>query len=152
MSIRLDGMLNERIRIARSLHDNLLQGMQALIMRCQAVMARLPADAESHRLLDGTLDYAEKLLDETRDEVMALRREPRGDQILGQLRHALVTSLPDTEDRLQFSMSGEPQTVRSEVAGEIIYVLREAVLNSARHANATVIAVNLHFGYRAVEC
>jgi signal transduction histidine kinase/ligand-binding sensor domain-containing protein len=151
-SIRLDGMLNERIRIARSLHDNLLQGMQALIMRCQSVLTRLPADAESRRLLDGTLDYAEKLLDETRDEVMALRREPRGDQILGQLHHALVTSLPDTEDRLQFSMSGEPQTVRSEVASEIIYVLREAVLNSARHANATVIAVSLNFGYRFVEC
>ena len=150
-SIRLDGMVNERIRIARSLHDNLLQGIQALILRCQAAMAGIPAGSASHRLLDGALDYAEQLLDVTGEEIMALRREPRGDQILGQLRHILVTSLPDTENRLHFAMSGEPKAVRSAVASEMIYVLREAVLNSARHADATTIAVSVNFGLRAVE-
>lgn len=150
-AIHMDGMLNERIRIARSLHDNLLQGLQALIMRCQAVMVRLPPDHDSHRMLNSTLDYAEQLLDETRDEVMALRREQYGQQMLTQLRQTLVASLPDTEDRLQFVISGAARAVPSEVAAELTYVLREAVLNSARHAQATRITVSLDFGQDALQ-
>jgi signal transduction histidine kinase/ligand-binding sensor domain-containing protein len=149
---RLEGMLNERVRIARSLHDSLLQGVQAVVMRCQGVLARLPKESDGHRLLSGTIVYTGQLLEEIRDEVLALRREPRGDQILGQLRHAIVTSLPGAENRIKFSMSGEPKSVRDEVASEIIYVLREAVLNSVRHANATSIDVILHFGLRVIEC
>jgi signal transduction histidine kinase/ligand-binding sensor domain-containing protein len=151
-AIHMDGMLNERIRIARSLHDNLLQGLQALIMRCQAAMMRLPEHSDSHRMLNSTLDYAEQLLDETRDEVMALRREQHGQQMLAQLRQTLIASLPDTEDRLQFAMSGAARAVRSEVAAELSYVLREAVLNSARHAQATHITVSLHFGQDTLQC
>lgn len=151
-STRLEGMLKERIRIARSLHDSLLQGVQALIMRCQAVLAGLPKESDSRRLLDKTIVYAGALLDEIRDEVMELRKQPRGDQILGQLRHAIVTSLPDTENRVRYAMTGETRRVRNEVASEIIYVLREAVFNSLRHAQATRIDVLLHFGQRAVEC
>ncbi|NYE63411.1 signal transduction histidine kinase/ligand-binding sensor domain-containing protein [Duganella sp. 1224] len=151
-SIRMEGTVNERIRIARSLHDNLLQGVQALIMRCQAVLAGLPPHSDSHRLLDGTLDYAEQLLDETRDEVMALRREQHGQQLLAQLRQTLLASLPDSGSQLRFATAGAARTVRAGVAGEILYVLREAVLNSARHARATTITVSLHFGQDALLC
>ena len=70
---RLEARLAERERIARDLHDTLLQGMQGLIWRFQAAADRIPPGEPARQLLEQSLDRADKLLGESRDKVKDLR-------------------------------------------------------------------------------
>jgi len=142
---RLDATLQERNRIARALHDNLLQAVQALILRFYAVQTKLPQEPELQAMLDKVLGYAEKLVEHARDEVLALRQAPPCEELIAELRGALAKAVPDAEHLLEFVVTGPERTLRNDTAVEILYVLREAVLNSARHARATRIAVRLRF-------
>jgi len=149
-AMRLDATMQERQRIARTLHDNLLQAVQALILRFHVVQTRLPQEPELQSMLDKVLRYAEKLVDNARDEVLALRKAPPCDELLAELRTALARAVPDAQGLLDFAVEGEPRPLRSDTAVEILYVLREAVVNSARHAGATSIVVRLTFGADAL--
>ncbi|WP_229426297.1 sensor histidine kinase [Pseudoduganella violacea] len=152
VAARLDATLNERERIARSLHDNLLQGVQALLLRFQLVQVRLKDEPETQKLLDRALSDAEWLVENTRDEVVALRREPQSSTLLTELYDAVVKVAPEAANLLHLSTAGEPRPLRCEAAEEMFYVLREAVLNSVQHARASRIAVQLRFTMDAVEC
>jgi hypothetical protein len=70
---KLEERLAERERIARELHDTLLQGMQGLIWRFQAVADRMPPTEQTRQLMEQSLDQADRLLGESRDKVKDLR-------------------------------------------------------------------------------
>jgi len=59
--------------------------------------------------------------------------------------------VPEAEHLLDFAVTGPERELRNDTAVEILYVLREAVLNSARHANPTRIAVRLRFDPEALH-
>jgi signal transduction histidine kinase/ligand-binding sensor domain-containing protein len=147
---RLDATLQERTRIARSLHDNLLQAVQALIIRFHSVQTRMPQEPQLQEHLDQVLSYAEELVGSTRDEVEALRRDPSCEELFARLHQALAGAMPGAEALLTCSTVGQPRLLRDPVAGELLYVLREAVWNSARHAQASGIKVTLHFDDQAL--
>src|SRR5579862_847556 len=66
--------VEERTRIARDLHDSLLQGFQGLMFRLQAVRQLLPArGSEAAALLDTALDSGDKAMAEGRDAARDLR-------------------------------------------------------------------------------
>lgn len=149
--VRIEATLQERGRIARSLHDNLLQAVQALILRFHMLQTRMPQEPELQARLDKVLDYAQELVDSTRDEVVALRREPPCEELFAELHKSLANVTPGAEALLSCRAEGEPRLLQDDVAGEVLYVLREAVWNCARHAQASRIAVTLSFGEQALE-
>ncbi|MBN9940408.1 hypothetical protein JND29_15105, partial [Listeria monocytogenes] len=67
----------ERERIARELHDTLLQGMQAMMLRFQAVGNILAPDSRAHDMLESALERGDDVLLEGRDRVRNLRPENR---------------------------------------------------------------------------
>lgn len=142
---RHEATLQERTRIARTLHDNLLQAAQSLLLRFQTVQTRLAPQPEMQAMLDKVIDYAEKLVESTRDEVMGLRSEPPCEEIIAALHGAVASAAPGRQGLLHHETAGQPRPLRSEAAVEILYVLREAVLNSVLHADATRIDVLLRF-------
>lgn len=148
---RAAARLEERERIARSLHDTLLQSVQGLMLRFQAAMMRMPPDSPVLPELDKALVDADRMMENTRDEVMALRREPQGQELLDELCAAVATLAPGSDHLLAFELVGEPRPLRGEAAGEIFCVLREAAVNSVRHAQASRIVVELRFLPDAVE-
>jgi ligand-binding sensor domain-containing protein len=81
MRLRLNERLRERERIARELHDTLLQSTQGLMLRVQAVRNRVPPEDPIRDALDGALKRADEVLAEARDRVQDLRipGEPRSD-------------------------------------------------------------------------
>lgn len=145
----IEATLQERGRIARSLHDNLLQAVQALILRFHSLQSRMKQEPDLQLKLDKVLSYAEELVESTRDEVVALRREPPREALLAALKKSLAGTMPEGEDLLRFSTIGVAQPLRDEVSSEVLYVLREAIWNSARHARASDIAVELNFAAAA---
>lgn len=69
-----DARLGERARIARELHDCLLQGVQGLVLRLQAVRNLLPAHPEeAMQALDIALDRGDQVILEGRSTVEDLR-------------------------------------------------------------------------------
>lgn len=150
-AMRHEATLQERTRIARTLHDNLLQAAQALLLRFQTVQTRLAPQPEMQAMLDKVIDYAEKLVESTRDEVMGLRSEAPCEELIAALRDAVNTAAPGQEGLLHYVTEGEPRPLRSEAAVEILYVLREAVLNSVRHAGAARVEILMRFNGEGFE-
>jgi len=148
---RIEATLYERSRIARSLHDNLLQAVQALILRFHSLQSRMPQEPELQSGLNKVLDYAEELVASTRDEVMALRRDTSCEELFAKLKQSLASTMPEAQDLLTCSVVGEPSPLQGDVVNEMFYVLREAVWNSARHARASQIAVTLRFDAQQFE-
>ena len=135
--------LEERERIARTLHDDLLQGVHALILRFTTLLTRLPKDSHEERILESALDQAEKLVANTRDKVMALREDQSAAQIVAALHDEIELLEPAAGGRLKLSVSRKLVQLRPDVASEICQVLKEAVSNACRHSGATSILATI---------
>src|SRR5262249_6892199 len=71
---RLLAQMEERERIARELHDTLLQGFQCITLRVQGVAKKIPAQDPLRKMIDDVLDRADEVLREARQRVRQLRR------------------------------------------------------------------------------
>src|ERR1700731_4620242 len=92
--MRLDERVNERTRIARELHDSLLQGFQGLMFRLQAVRDLLPLrSSEAIEALDVALERGDKAIAEGRDTVSDLREPIMGDSDIAQALTAVGKEL-----------------------------------------------------------
>ncbi|MBV7536340.1 hypothetical protein KW842_11245 [Duganella sp. sic0402] len=142
----LEATLQERGRIARSLHDNLLQAVQALILRFHTLQSRMLQEPDLQAKLDTVLIHAQELVENARDEVVGLRCDPVRDELFTALRKSVAVSVPAAESLLHFTTTGAQRPLREDATREVFYVLREALWNSARHAQASRIAAELCYG------
>ena len=145
---RLEARLSERERIARELHDTLLQGFQGLLLRFQAVASRLPPGEPAARLLDDALGRADRVLIEGRDRVTALRRTAEPSHDLAEALAAAGDEL-GCGDRLRVAVEGESRPLHPVVRDEAYWVVREALANAVQHARAGSITIEV--GYRPDE-
>ena len=73
-NMALEERVSERTRVARDLHDTLLQSFQALLPRLQAGIYRLPEGAvDARKTLEAVVDQAAEAIAEGRDAVQGLR-------------------------------------------------------------------------------
>jgi len=137
---RFEVQLAERERIARELHDTLLQGFQGLMLRFQSVVELLPRGDRARTSLEGVLERADDVLLDGRDRVRFLR-----DNMEPVVLPALLTAI--TEDIVappltwDLDVEGVQRPVCAPVADEIAQIVREALANAVRHAKADRIDV-----------
>ena len=137
---RHEAMLIERERIARELHDTLLQSVQGLILRFQSGVDRLSPDDPARLALERSLDRAEEVLTEGRDRVNELRAPTGGRATLGEALARFGEELA-AEHGHAFSaaLRGEGEPLPGHVRHEAEHIGREALLNAARHARAATV-------------
>ncbi len=144
---RLEARLAERERIARELHDTLLQGMQGLIWRFQAATDRIPAGEPARVLMEQSLDRADKLLGESRDKVKDLR--PAAGNI-ADLAQALAAEGEQAADlhsaQFKVSVEGASRQLHPIVREEGFLIAREALSNAFQHARAANIEAEVTYG------
>jgi len=147
--------MNERTRIARELHDTLLQSFQGLVLRVQSARDLLPAqDARAIEALDRALDLADQALTEGRDAIQNLRSSTVVSTELAQAIRTLAEELTDEPDRergsatFRVSVEGSPRDMHPMVRGNIHRIAREALRNAFRHAQAEHIEAELTYGAR----
>lgn len=135
----------ERERIARELHDTLLQSIQGLMMRFQAVANRVAQGDPLRTSMEKALDRAEMAIVEARDRVRDLR-DHLGDAVpldvgLVELARAYAEehAVPVVVDAPPLWRGMDP-LARDELYG----IAREAVHNAVAHAEASRIDVSLH--------
>jgi signal transduction histidine kinase len=149
----LEARVSERTRIARDLHDTLLQSFQGLMLRFQTVNEMLPTRAlEAKKALEGALDRADKALVEGRDAIKDMRTSTLVDYDLAQSMTALMTDLHEelatgNRDAVTFRVlvEGTPRTVAPTLRDEIYRIARESLRNAFRHAHARHIETEITY-------
>ena len=153
-NLRFQERLDERTRIARDLHDTLLQSFQGLILRFQAVRDMLPEAPESAgEALDVVIDRAAEAITEGRDAVQALRGEEEYDELgesLARIDHEFRCEGPGSphmgrETSYRVLVEGTPRALHPVVRDDLYRIAREAVRNAFRHAKAKQIEVDIRY-------
>ncbi|WP_422834438.1 sensor histidine kinase [Variovorax sp. HJSM1_2] len=149
--MRIAVRIGERNRIARELHDSLLQSFHGLMFRLQAARNVLPnSPAEAAEMIDGTLTRGDNAMNEARRAIQQLRGAPDAERDLVQSVAALAQDLQlgCVEVCLPvFSVveSGEARRFDQLIHEDIYCIVREAVRNAFHHAQARHIDVEIHY-------
>lgn len=155
-NLRFQERLDERTRIARDLHDTLLQSFHGLILRFQAVRDMLPdKPAEAGDALASAIDLAASAVTEGRDAVQALRGEEEHNNLaesLAQMDREFRSDswgFPQRVAAYRVWVEGTPRPMHPVVREDLCRIAREAVRNAFKHAQAKEIEVEIRYGDEA---
>jgi len=146
---RLEERVNERTRIARDLHDTLLQSFHAVLLRFRAATYLLPDRPEDARkTLDTVIDEASDAIVEARNAVQALRASSDPKTTLVDAIAALVKELEGGDARplrpeFILHVEGTPGVLQPLVRDDVYRIAREALRNAFHHANAKQIEADV---------
>jgi signal transduction histidine kinase/ligand-binding sensor domain-containing protein len=153
---RLEVRVEERTRIARELHDTLLQSFQALMFHFQAVNDVLPP-GKGKEALEKVLDRADQAIVEGRNAIQNIRSSTT---VTNELSHS-VTALgeelagsSDGEKRpaaFRVSVEGTPRELHPILRDDIYRIAREALRNAFHHAQASQIEAEITYGERLLR-
>ncbi|HVO90117.1 MAG TPA: triple tyrosine motif-containing protein, partial [Casimicrobiaceae bacterium] len=151
----LDARVGERTRIARDLHDTLLQSFHGLLLRFQTAFDLLPGrPAEAKDVLASAIDQAAEAITEGRDAVQGLRASAIETNDLADALRALGEALANESGNaasLRVDVQGASRALHPIVRDEIFRIGSEAMRNAFRHASATQIEVELRYDERQVR-
>lgn len=152
MGERFEAQVLERERIARDLHDTLLQGVQGLIMKVHSASEQMPEPSPARTTLHRALDDAQSVLIESRDRVMGLRSTRKGDLDLAADIAGIGSAIAkDAVTNFTMEVHGEPRSLQPQVHEESLAIVREAILNAIRHADARHIVVDIFHSRSALR-
>ncbi|HSD83060.1 MAG TPA: ATP-binding protein, partial [Anaerolineae bacterium] len=141
----------ERLRLARELHDDTIQAVIALKQRVQ-IAQRSVKDQPSLRILNELENLAERTVEDLRRMTRALR--PIYLEDLG-LVTALEMLARETSENygldVRFKKSGEEQRLSREVELALYRIAQEALSNIVRHANAQHAFLGINFGIDEIK-
>jgi ligand-binding sensor domain-containing protein/signal transduction histidine kinase len=143
---RLQGGLSERERIARDLHDTLLQSVQGLILHIQAASDQLPKDNPTRRSMELALDRADEILRQARERVRDLRDAFEASDNLAEC-FATAAAWAQKNSNIGFNVliEGMPRNLHRLVREEIKAIGLEAISNAFRHSGAQHIEVEVSY-------
>jgi signal transduction histidine kinase/ligand-binding sensor domain-containing protein len=146
----LEARVNERTRIARELHDTLLQSFQGLLMRFQAVSNELD-EGEPKQELDEAIDRATRAITEGRDAVQELRSSAVESNDLAAAIGTLGKELTAGESQppeFTIQVEGAKRDLHPILRDEVYRVAGEALRNAFHHAEAQRIEVEIRYDER----
>jgi signal transduction histidine kinase/ligand-binding sensor domain-containing protein len=147
----LEARVGERTRIARELHDTLLQSFQGLLLRFQTASYLLPSrPAEAKEQLDGAIARAAKAITEGRDAVQGLRASVVEQHDLALLVRTLGDDLASetgagNPPAFRVGVEGRPRELHPILRDEVYKIAAEALRNAFRHADAKQLEVEIRY-------
>ncbi len=138
----------ERERIARELHDTLLQGVMGLVLRFQAVANTMPKETPVARKLDSALVAADAVVTEARNSVHDLRGADEGEDLLATLKRIAADTAFSPPVSVRILIEGQPRRLHPLVAEEIAKIVKEGLLNIAHHAQASEVEIAVDYASR----
>ncbi|MHB1021640.1 MAG: sensor histidine kinase [Acidobacteriaceae bacterium] len=150
--LRFNAVLEERSRLAREMHDTVIQGCTSISALLEAVSSLRPKDhAPEQELLDYARAQVRTTIDEAREAVWNLRR---GDEPLQDLSSAIGLLAEHTRKefglQVEFTAVGRPILMRASIARELLMVVREAVYNAALHGHPHCITITLVYSRKEI--
>jgi ligand-binding sensor domain-containing protein/signal transduction histidine kinase len=146
----LDARVNERIRIARELHDTLLQSFQGLMLKLCTLTNVLDRPAEARERLEGILEQGQDAIDEGRTAVRGMRSS-------AVTQNDLARALVEVGERLagektarspvnfRVVVEGESRDLHPILRDEVYRIVSEAISNAFRHSGAGRITAVIRY-------
>jgi signal transduction histidine kinase len=151
LQARFAGVLEERTRLAREIHDTLLHGVTAVALQLRAVLPHLDPSPTSAVALERILALAELTSHEARQAVWDIRPRVRSAAGLSRTLVAAVRRLVDGSSvDARVTVTGRARRLTSEQQDVVLRIAQEAVANVLRHAQASTIRLRLAYGARGV--
>lgn len=148
LQLRFQAVLNERSRLAREMHDTVIQGCTSISALLEAISS---FDRENENLREELLNFARAqvrtTIDEAREAVWNLRHgdEPRQD-----LSQSITLLAEQTGKEfnlpIEFHDEGQRFPIPTSVAHEILMVIREGVYNAVLHGKPSSVSIELLYG------
>jgi signal transduction histidine kinase len=143
---RLLDRLRERERVARDIHDTLLQSIQALMLRFQIAMDGLPEGEPARRGLEDAMDRADEVVAEGRDRLRDLRHGVGLEDPEAALRDIAGRQLAGTAIIATVRSTGSVRSLEPVAWDELASIAAEVMFNIARHAHASEMMADIQYG------
>jgi len=142
----------ERERIARDLHDTLLQGMQGILLQIE-LWTCSPTVSDAQRDSASKIeDKMRGMLIEGRDAIIALRQsQDNHADLIGGLLAVGHEAAAQSETRFSLRLLSDSRDLLHDVRKEVLAITREAVLNAFRHAEAEAVWVTVDYAQQALS-
>jgi signal transduction histidine kinase/streptogramin lyase len=167
LNLGFEERLRERTRVARDLHDTLLQSFHGLMFRLQAARNMLPRrPEEAMQALDGAITRVEQAIAESRNAIQGLRPEAAGQRDLAQLLTAMGQELAGSHDanhgggspdakpdsaRFSLTVEGQRRVLSPILQDEVYRIAREVLRNAFQHAQAREIEAEIRYDDRMLR-
>jgi PAS domain S-box-containing protein len=152
LEARFAAVLDERTRLARDIHDTLLQGFTGIALKLVATINRVTEPVESVVALRDLVGLAQQTLTDARRAVWDLRSPAlAGGDLPVALRTAAEDCVRGTTLELEYDIEGPPRPVDPDVGAVVVRVAQEAISNVVKHAAARTVGVRLSFEARRVR-
>jgi signal transduction histidine kinase len=140
------GILDERQRMAREIHDTLAQGLAGIITQLQAADQASADPAERRRHFEAATRLARDSLTEARRSVHALRPEPlERARLAGALRGVAEHWSALNAVPVQVVVTGTERDLPPDTELALLRTAQEALANVAKHAEATRVGLTLSY-------
>ncbi len=152
MRMRFEAVLDERARLAREMHDTVIQGCASASALLEAIASvSEPGNPLSRELVDHARAQVRTTIDEARQAVWNLRQQRPSENSLGPALQRMAGQF-GTESSIPVSceISGKPFVLNQFATHELLMMAREAVHNAALHANPTKISIDVCFAKKHV--
>ena len=153
LHIRMEERVNERTRIARDLHDTVLQSFQGVLLKLSAVQYVIrdrPADAAG--MVERIVEQARQAITEGRDAVLRLRSSTVVTidlaKAVATFGEGLASDQPGKSPHFGVDVEGTPMHLAPLIRDEVYQIVAEALRNAFRHADARRIEVKIHYDKR----
>ncbi len=152
LEMRFAAVLAERARLAREIHDTLLQGFTGVALSLRAATRHLDASGVPTKPLDDVLALAQRTLADARRAVQDLREPAQADEPFPvALESAVRQAVAGTTLALEWSMLGRPRPLGSDVEDALLRISQEALANVVKHASASRVSVALVYERRVLR-
>jgi len=148
LRLRFEERLDERVRVAQDLHDNLLQEVMGISLQLEIADELTPPGAAGKPILRRALQLSESALTHGRGALTTLRATALTRQDIYQA--LTLAAAPFSEERrraVHYNTHGSELPVRAGVGEEIVQIGREALRNALQHTDGTV-RVDIHYAAR----
>ena len=152
---RFEERLAERTRIARDLHDTLLQGVLSASMQLYAAVEELPPQEPARGRFERVQQLMRQVIEEGRGALRGLRSAERSEDDLGSSLSRVPGELGIPQGtagaELRVVVEGRPRPLQPGVRDEIYRIAREALVNAFRHSGASAIEVEIEYAPRQLR-
>lgn len=144
---RHEGMLEERQRLAREIHDTLAQGFTSIVMHLEAAEQAMPNDLDTtHKHLDQARATARTSLDQARRVVQDLRPDLLEQQSLPDaITRTAVRWQEETNVPITTTTTGTPIPLHPDIEVTLLRATQESLANIRKHARATAVQLTLSY-------
>lgn len=155
LDLQFKERLSERGRIARDLHDTLLQDLLSVHLQLCAADDHLPEDSAAKGSIRCIIDLLERAIDNGRDAIRGLRCSSRSPQDLEQaflqIHQQLTTQREAGQIAFRFLVVGAPRPLLPATHDEVCLIAREALINAVRHSRARKIEIELEYAKKSLR-